>query len=116
MPHYEAECPKCGTRQDYFAKIDKRLETPSCVKCGGHTFKAVTICMVPKMPMAESMNVVSPIDGSVLRSRYDYEAHMKKHNVVPTSEFEGVKKKEYKLDEKKLEQTISDAYDQHIGN
>lgn len=116
MPLYEAECPHCGTRQDYFSKIDARLTTPSCVKCGGHTNKALTITMLPILPLAESMNVVSPIDGTVMRSRSDYFNHMKKHNVRPASDYEGVKKVEPTLDKEKLRQTISDAYDRHVGN
>lgn len=30
---------------------------------------------------------VSPIDGSTIRNRKDYEEHCKKHNVVPAQEF-----------------------------
>lgn len=32
---------------------------------------------------------VSPIDGEVITHMDDYKAHMKKHNVVPASEFSG---------------------------
>lgn len=66
--------------------------------------------------MAETLHVVSPIDGEILRDRYSYEKHMAKHNVRPASEFEGVKKVEPKLDREKLAQAVSEAYDQHIGS
>lgn len=115
MPTYEAICPVCLTRQDYIRKIDDRFNTPKCEKCGGETEKAITTCMVPCMPIAESMHVVSPIDNSVLRSKSDYENHMKKHGVRPASEFEGVKPPEYKIDRAELAQTISDSYDKLVG-
>lgn len=33
---------------------------------------------------------VSPIDGSVIEGRRQYEDHCKRHNVVPTAELKGV--------------------------
>ena len=72
--------------------------------------------MVPVMAMADSMNVVSPIDGTVMRNRYDYEAHMKKHNVRPSSEFEGVKREEPKVNTESIRAAASVAYDKIVGN
>ena len=116
MALYTAQCPSCNHQQDYIRKIADRENTPLCDQCGTKTVKAVTACMVPVMAMADSMHVVSPIDGTVMRNRYDYESHMKKHNVRPTSEFEGVKREEPKVSTESIRQAATQAYDKLVGN
>ena len=113
MPTYTAVCPKCKNEIDYLRKISDRNDTPIC-DCGTKTEKIITACMVPVMPIAESMNVVSPIDGSVLRSKSDYDAHCKKHKVLPMSEFEGVKA-EQKDNKADIAEAVSKAYDKVVG-
>lgn len=116
MALYTAKCPDCGNEQDYIRKIVDRDNTPNCSVCGTKTVKAVTTCMLPVMAISETMNVVSPIDGSVLRSRYDYQAHMKKHNVMPMSEVEGHKPTQPKTDMEGIREAASAAYDKLVGN
>lgn len=111
MPLYTAECKTCQHRQDYIRKIAERHNTPECEECGGETAQAITATMLPCMAISETMNIVSPIDGAVLRSKSDYEAHMKKHNVRPSSEFDGVKKEEKKVDKALIREAASRAYD-----
>lgn len=113
MPIYTAQC-QCGNRQDYVRKVDDRHNTPNCDKCGDATTLAITACMVPVMAMADSMHVTSPIDGTIMRNRYDYESHMKKHNVRPTAEFEGQKRTETKVDKKLIAEAASAAYDKLV--
>lgn len=90
----------------------ERHNTPSCNECGAETTQAITACMVPIMAIADGgMHVVSPIDGTVMRSKSDYESHMKKHNVRPSSEFEGHKPTEHKIDKESIRAAASAAYD-----
>ena len=114
MPTYTAKCPACNNETDYFRKIADRFDTPIC-DCGTKTEKMITACMVPCMAIAESMNVVSPIDGTVLRSKSDYDAHCKKHKVLPASEFEGTKAPEKKSNKEEIAKAVSMAYDKIIG-
>jgi hypothetical protein len=116
LPVYTAQCSACAHRQEYIRKIADRHNTPLCEECGAATGLAITTVMVPCMAISESMHVVSPIDGAVLRCKSDYEAHMKKHNVRPSSEFEGVKKEEKGLDKEKLREAASRAYDALMPN
>ena len=115
MPTYEAACPDCGHKQDYIRKIADRHNTPDCEHCGAKTALTITAVMVPCMGIADgSMHVVSPIDGTVMRCKDDYESHMKKHNVRPTSEFEGCKPVEKKIDKNAIREAASAAYDKLV--
>ena len=115
MPTYEAQCLTCDHRQDYIRKIDDRFNTPLCDECGGEMSKAVTTCMVPIMAIAESMHIVSPIDNSIMRNKSDYEKHMKKHGVRPSSEYEGMKAPEPTNNKDAIAAAASDAYDRVFG-
>jgi hypothetical protein len=44
MPVYQAECPICGTQEDYFASVDQRNElVPTC--CGKQMNRIMSGCM-----------------------------------------------------------------------
>ncbi len=114
MPTYTATCPSCNTQHEFFRKIAERHNTPVCT-CGTKTEFTITAVMVPCMAIADGgMHVVSPIDGTVMRCKDDYENHMKKHNVRPTSEFEGCKPVEKKVDTESIRAAASAAYDKLV--
>lgn len=91
MPVYVARCPSCEKQVDYFRPLAKFRETPTC-DCGTVMDKVITAVSIPQ----EYKSFVSPIDGKWVHGKEQYEAHNRKHGVVPASDYEGVKPKEQK--------------------
>jgi putative FmdB family regulatory protein len=112
MPLYTARCETCEHEQDYIRKIADRHDTPCCEECGGVMVQAIKGTFLPCMAISETMHIVSPIDGAILRSKSDYEAHMRKHNVRPASDFEGVKRDEgHNVSREAIREAATRAYD-----
>lgn len=89
MPIYVARCPSCEKQVDYFRPLSKYKETPTC-DCGTEMVKVITPVFIPQ----EYQSFVSPIDGKWVHGKEQFEAHNRKHKVVPASDYEGVKPKE----------------------
>jgi hypothetical protein len=117
MPTYSARCTKCGQEQDYIARIANRDDTPVC--CDVKTERFITGTMLPAMGISDHYKVVSPIDGSTLYGRSEYNAHLKKHNVLPQSELQGEAERQKKYADAKEKsarrETIRKAIAQHGG-
>lgn len=117
MPTYSARCTRCGTEHDYVARIADRDGTPTC--CDASTERFITPTMIPVMGLSDHYQQVSPVDGRTLYGRSEYEAELKKHNLVPSSEMKGEaeRRKKYAAENetKARKETIRKAIQQHGG-
>lgn len=117
MPTYTAKCISCSHEQDFVSKIDDRDNTPQCSVCNSKTNRILTATMITAMGIADHYAIRSPIDGSMLYGKSDYNKHLKKHGVVPESEMKGEaahqKKQAAKQEKAKRIETIQKAIAQH---
>lgn len=117
MPTYSARCAKCGTEHDFIARIADRDKTPLC--CDAKTERFITPTMLPAMGLSDHYQIVSPIDGKTLYGKSEYDAHLKKHNVLPESEMKGESERRKKeadaKDKAARRETIRQAFKQHGG-
>jgi hypothetical protein len=117
MPTYSARCAKCGNEKDFIARISERDDTPLC--CDAKTARFITPTMLPAMGISDHYRIVSPIDGKTLYGKSQYDAHLKKHNVLPESEMKGEAERQKKYavekDSAARKETIRKAIIQHGG-
>lgn len=116
MPAYDAACNDCGHITEYRRSYKDYLDVPACEACGGETHKVILqAAMVGAMGLTGgSFSIISPIDGTEVHGKSEYEAHMKKHNVMHASEFKGqaevVRKEKAATQAKELRAAATEAY------
>lgn len=77
---YEAECTECDNVFDYVRSVDQRHDVPDCPRCQGLAVK--TIRTGPATATSSFAPYRSPVDGTIIASKRDLEAHNKRNNVA----------------------------------
>lgn len=78
---YEAQCGHCDHTFDYVRSVDQRHDVPPCPLCGHEARK--TIFTPPQsVALGKFDPYRSPVDGTVIASQRDLEAHNKRNNVA----------------------------------
>lgn len=86
MPLYQAECPTCTRREDYFATVDERHGTPSCC---GHAMRLV-IC-APAV-QTDLPGYVSPTTGRWIEGRAARRDDLRRSHARPYEGFDAEKR------------------------
>ena len=77
---YEAQCVECDNEFEYVRSVDQRHDVPDCPRCQGLAVK--TIRTGPATATNNFAPYRSPVDGSIISSKRDLEAHNKRNNVA----------------------------------
>lgn len=117
MPKYDARCGVCHDIVEYTRSVSECMDTPEC--CGQRMSKV--ILTAPKGYVLGRFEAFrSPVDGSVISSKWSMDEHNKRNNVVPladgysdekirSGDF-GVTKPNPKKEARELQSDIAEAY------
>lgn len=95
MPVYECKCNVCGEHKDVFLKLSEYKNLPDC--CGEQMQRVISAPFVA----TDIVPYRSPIDGTIVKSRSDHKAHMRKHGVIEVGNEKLTRPMTKQVDEKK---------------
>lgn len=84
MPTYVARCPNCHASIDYIRKVDERDDTPE--HCGVKTQRAL---VAPRIQAVTITQGILAGDGNTYYGKSEYDAYLKKNDLLPSSELKG---------------------------
>jgi putative FmdB family regulatory protein len=82
MPTYEAVCDECGNKFDYTARVSEYDLIPMCPMCDSGLCRRIFTVAPMGFVKGKFEPYRSQVDGSLIRTQRDLEAHNKRNNVV----------------------------------